>query len=195
MPWITICPPPRLPRPRLDSPLVTKVLPSRVARVAELSSVSPSPGVDAYASDRDVDADDCGRDAPTVGKLVDGTVTGGAGLVPPAAGVGTGATGVVTVALGVVTFTFGAFGSGAFGSVTVAIGVVTAGVPFFLGVRPCHCAFHPASACRSRPSNPLGTARVGAPAGSPGPLNPFDASEASAVARYSSATAVAYGPP
>jgi hypothetical protein len=190
MPSITICPPPMLTRPRLDSPLVTKVLPSRVARVDDRNSVSPSPGVDADASDRGAPV------APTVGKLVDGTVTDGAGLVPAvlSLGVVTVATGVGTVALGVVTFTFGAgaFGSGAFGIATVAIGVVTVG---FFGATPCHFAFHPASACRSWPSNPLGTARVGAPPGSPGPLNPFDASEASAVARYSSAAAVAYGPP
>jgi hypothetical protein len=191
MPSITIWPPPRLTRPRLDSPLVTKVLPSSVARVDELSSVSPSPGVDAVdadVSDRDFGADDCGV-APGIGKPVDGTVTGGAGLAPPAAGVVTGATGVVTGALGVVTFTFGAvgfgsgaFGSGVFGSVTVATGVVTVGVGF-VGARPCHFAFQPASACCSWPLNPLGTARVGAPLGSPGPLNPFDAREASAVAR------------
>jgi hypothetical protein len=172
------------------------VFESRVAMVDDVSSVSPSlDGADADASVRGAPA------APTDGKVGDGTVTGGVGLAPPAVSLGvvTVATGIVTVAVGVVTVVlgavaFGAVGFGTFGSVTVAIGVVTAGAGFFGARRPCHFVFQPASAVRSRPSNPLGAASVGAPVG-PGALNPFDASEASAVARYSSATAVAYGPP
>jgi len=159
--------------------------------VDDVSSVSPSlDGVEADAIVRGAPA------APTDGKVGDGTVTGGAGLPPPAVSLGvvTVATGVVTVAVGVVTLAFGDVGFGTVGSVTVATGVVTAGTGFFFGLTPCHVDFQPAIAARSRPSNPLGTASVVAPVG-PGALNPFEASEASAVARYSSATAVAYGPP
>jgi hypothetical protein len=159
--------------------------------VEDVSSVSPSlDDVDADAGVRGAPA------APTDGKVGDGTVTGGVGLPPPAVSLGvvTVATGVVTVAVGVATLAFGDVGFGTFGSVTVATGVVTAGAGSFGARRPSHVDFQSASAARSRPSNPLGTASVGAPVG-PGALNPFDASEASAVARYSSATAVAYGPP
>src|SRR5205085_10196775 len=100
MPSITIAPPPRLTRPRLDSPLVNNVLvfESRVAMVDDVSSVSPSlGGVDADASLRGAPV------APTDGNVA-GTVTGGAGLPPAVAlGVVTVATGVVTVAVGRVT--------------------------------------------------------------------------------------------
>ncbi len=154
----------------------------RVAEVDDVSSDSPSPGVDAAAGDCDFE-----RDASDRGALF-AVADGNVGTV----GVGVGGVGVVTVAIGVVTVAVGVETPG-FGTVTVPIGVVTAGVGFF-GARLCHFAFQAASACRSWPSNPLGTARVIGPLG-PGPLNPFVASDASAVARYSPAAAVAYGPP
>src|SRR3954462_13664212 len=97
--------------------------------------------------------------------------------------------GVVAVAAGVVIPAFGTGTGPAFGTLTVPTGVVTAGAGLFFGARrSCHFALHAASASRSRPLKPFGAARVGAPL-SAGPLNPFVASEALAVARYSSAAA------
>jgi hypothetical protein len=179
MPSITIWPPPRLTRPSLDSPLVTNalVLGSRLVKVDDSSSDSPSPDDDAddAASDRDgVPAPRAVGDGPvgsggagTGGVGTGGVGTGGVGNPPR------GAVGAVTVATGVVT--------AGVGVVTVAIGFLTVREP--VGVfglrRPCHFAFHAASVCRSRPSNPLGAAIA---LGTPGPLKPLEASEASAVA-------------
>jgi hypothetical protein len=154
---------------------------SRVARVDAVSSDRPSSDVDRDASDRD------GGDELGEGRDGDGTVGGGTG-----AGAGGGALfdppmaawGVVTVATGVLTVVLGV-GTVGFGMVTGAVGC--------LGVRrSCQVAFQAARACRSRSSNPFGTASVLGPGG---PLNPFEASEASADARYALASAAAYGPP
>jgi hypothetical protein len=151
---------------------------SRALWVDDSSSDSPSPDDDDVASDLDgvpaPRADGGGVALPladgdgTVGNGVDtgGVGTGGAMFNPP-----TVAVGVVTVAIGVVTVGVGVL--------TVTVGVVTPPVGFFRLGRLCHFAFHPASACRSRPSNPLGTAIV---LGTLGPFNPFEASEDSAVA-------------
>jgi len=163
MPSITIWPPPRLTRPSLDSPLVTNlwVLGSTVARVDDSSSDSPSP-------DPDVDSDASDRDEVVVSRAElrgvggKGRVTGGGGgCTPPTVTVG-----VVTVATGVVTV----------GVLTVTVGTVIF-PPGFVGLRrPCQFAFQAASAARRRPSKPFGTASM---VGSAGPLNPFEASEAS----------------
>ncbi len=173
--------------------LVSVLVPvsTRKAWVDDVSSDSPSAGVvDADASDRGV----TGVVGVKVGGNVGdgdgaGAVTGGAEFPPPTVtwGVVIVTTGAVTVAVGVVIV--------GFGTVTVATGVVTTGAGLCFGARrSCHFAFHPASAARSRPLNPFGAARVGAPL-SVGPLNPFVACEALAVARYSPAAASAYGCP
>src|SRR5207248_2617130 len=107
----------------------------------DLSSDSPSRGVDSDASHR------LPPTAPGVGTVGVGTVTAAV----------TVATGVVTVAVGVVT---PAFGTAAFGF-GIVTGRVTGSFGFF-GATPCHFAFHPASASRSRPSNPMGTTPGGA---------------------------------
>src|SRR5579864_358645 len=145
IPSITICPPPRLTRPSLDSPLVTSlwVVGSTVARVDDSSSDSPSAGgaVDADANERDGVVMER-ADARGVGG--NGTVTGdGGGCTPP-----TGTAGVVTVATGVGTVTVGAAGS------------LPLSVGFFRPSGPCHFAFQAASTCRRRPSNPRGTASL-----------------------------------
>ncbi len=161
MPSITIWPPPRLTRPRLDSPLVTSayafdgsavvvvvfvsvvvapavdtsVAGTRAVIVDDLSSDSPSPDVDADDSDR------AGLDAD--GRA--GVVVGGAGLTPP-----TGAWGVDTAPIGVGIVTVGAVAP-TFGTVTVGFGVVTAGTGDFGASAPSHFAFHAfsaAGACR-----------------------------------------------
>jgi hypothetical protein len=88
--------------------------------------------------------------------------------------------GVVTVAAGVVTV--------AMGVVTVGVGGLIAAVGVFGRRRLCHFAFHAASACPSRPLNPLGVAILLDPLV---PFNPLEAAEDSAVALYSLASATA----
>jgi hypothetical protein len=109
------------------------------------------------------------------GMAPDGTVTGGVILTPPMVAVG-----VETVGVGI--------GFGA-----LVIGVVRVGAGLSKPRRTPHFAFHSASVCRSLRSNPLGAAILVDDALVP--LNECQASEASAVALNSLASATAYGCP
>jgi hypothetical protein len=171
-----------------DVSALDPVLYTSVARVDDFSSdsVPPELGAGAFGVGRDAggfgsvtDAGD--RVAPSAladGNFGEGTVTGGVGLTPPTEGVVIVAVGGFTGDRGTVAGATGAFGAGAFG------------VDFFIPRRPLQVVFHAASACRSRSSNPGGTARVFVPC-APGPLKAFEASDASAFARLLSAVAAA----